>query len=94
MAVTEAARFLVEGRVQGVAFRASVRQLALALGLRGHARNLADGRVEVVAAGPPQAMAELERWLQHGPPLARVGHVHRQPLPPAAVGGGEFAIAS
>lgn len=94
MAVTEAARFLVEGRVQGVAFRASARQLALALGLRGHARNLADGRVEVVAAGPPQAMAELERWLQHGPPLARVGHVHRQPLAPAAVGGGEFAIAS
>ncbi|HEX7770686.1 MAG TPA: acylphosphatase, partial [Dokdonella sp.] len=41
-----AARFLVSGRVQGVFFRASTQARALELGLVGHARNLADGRVE------------------------------------------------
>ena len=46
-----AVRFLVRGKVQGVWFRASTRAEALALGLRGHARNLADGGVEVVSEG-------------------------------------------
>ena len=46
-----AARFLVEGRVQGVFFRASTREQALGLGLRGHAVNLDDGTVEVLAVG-------------------------------------------
>ena len=40
-----AARFFVEGRVQGVFFRASARAPAMELGLRGSARNLHDGRV-------------------------------------------------
>jgi len=73
-----AARFLVSGRVQGVHFRASTRERAIALGLRGHARNLADGRVEVVAIGEADVLAELERWLQHGPPSARVDAVVRE----------------
>lgn len=73
-----AARFFVSGRVQGVAFRAHTRQQALALGLRGYARNLADGRVEVIAAGDASAIDLLERWLHHGPPLARVDAVSRE----------------
>ena len=44
-----AARFFVRGRVQGVWFRASTRDVATRLGLTGHARNLADGRVDVLA---------------------------------------------
>ena len=71
------ARFLVSGLVQGVYFRASTRERALALGLRGYARNLADGRVEVVAGGDAAALAELERWLHEGPPAARVDAVVR-----------------
>lgn len=74
-----AARFLVEGKVQGVWFRASTRDQALALGLRGHARNLADGRVEVLAVGTDEAIAALEQWLHRGPPLARVDRVERFP---------------
>jgi acylphosphatase len=74
---THAARFFVSGRVQGVAFRAHTRQQALALGLRGHARNLADGRVEVIAAGDAAAIDTLAAWLRHGPPLARVETVVR-----------------
>ncbi|MCK9537775.1 acylphosphatase [Dokdonella sp.] len=74
------ARFLVSGHVQGVFFRASTRERALALGLTGHASNLPDGRVEVVASGTPDALALLEAWLQEGPPAARVEHVERQAI--------------
>ncbi len=73
-----AARFFVTGRVQGVAFRVHTRQQALALGLRGHARNLDDGRVEVIAVGDAMSIDALERWLQHGPPLARVDSLVRE----------------
>ncbi len=68
-------RFLVQGRVQGVAFRAATRSRARELGLDGHARNLPDGSVEVVARGAPAALAALERFLNHGPPLACVDRV-------------------
>ena len=73
-----AARFLVSGRVQGVAFRAYTRAQANALDLRGYARNLSDGRVEVLAVGDAAAIERLAEWLQHGPPLARVDAVVRE----------------
>ena len=72
-----AARFLVSGRVQGVAFRAYTRAQANALELCGHAHNLTDGRVEVLAVGDAAAIERLAEWLQHGPPLARVDAVVR-----------------
>ncbi len=87
-----AARFLVQGRVQGVFYRAATRSQALALGLRGCARNLADGRVDVRVAGPQDALDALERWLWQGPELARVEAVTREPLAAEEVGQG-FAIA-
>jgi acylphosphatase len=68
-------RFLVSGRVQGVFFRASAVETARSLELRGFTRNLADGRVEVVAAGAADALDALEKWLRQGPPLARVDAV-------------------
>jgi acylphosphatase len=67
-----AARFLVSGKVQGVFFRASTREQALRLDLSGSARNLADGRVEVIAAGDAEAIEALERWPRQGPPSAKV----------------------
>jgi acylphosphatase len=72
-----AARFLVGGKVQGVFFRASTRDQALRLGLRGHARNLRDGRVEVVAVGEAAAIETLAQWLHHGPPMAEVKSIER-----------------
>jgi acylphosphatase len=72
-----AVRFLVGGKVQGVFFRASTREQALRLGLRGHARNLADGDVEVIAAGDADALDRLEAWLRTGPPNAHVTRVGR-----------------
>ena len=83
-----ACRFIVTGKVQGVFFRASTREQALQLGLRGLARNMTDGRVEVVAAGEPDAIERLEAWLQQGPPLARVEHVERSNADAGVVGDG------
>jgi len=77
-----AAIFIVSGKVQGVWFRASTHQQALQLGLAGHARNLADGRVQVLAVGGDLALDQLEQWLWQGPPLARVVEVVREPLTP------------
>ncbi|UXI67458.1 acylphosphatase [Tahibacter amnicola] len=85
---TTAARFLVSGRVQGVFFRASTRDEAARLGLRGYARNLADGRVEVLACGDAAAVDTLEQWLHRGPPAAKVESVRREPADAAAAGDG------
>lgn len=80
-----AARYLVSGKVQGVFFRASTRQQALQLGLRGQARNLPDGRVEVLVAGDSEAIETLASWLRHGPPLAEVESVERSDIAEADV---------
>ncbi len=71
-------RYLVAGRVQGVFFRASTKEQADKLGLRGRAVNLPDGRVEVLAIGEPGAVSELAQWLRQGPRMARVSHVDAQ----------------
>lgn len=81
------ARFIVRGRVQGVFFRASTREQALKLGISGHAKNLADGSVEVLASGPGQALDALQEWLRQGPPSARVENVTREAMPDQAMQG-------
>jgi acylphosphatase len=68
-------RYVVSGRVQGVWFRASTREQAQRLGLSGHALNLPDGRVEVLACGSEPALEALATWLWHGPELAKVKDV-------------------
>ena len=83
-----AVRFVVEGRVQGVAFRANARQQACGLGLTGHARNLPDGRVEVLAFGEAASIEALAAWLVHGPPHARVDAVHRHDVDAASAPAG------
>jgi acylphosphatase len=67
---------LVAGRVQGVNYRAATVRQAEQLRLRGWVRNRADGCVELVAAGAPEAVAALAAWLWQGPPAARVDAVH------------------
>ena len=68
-------RALVSGRVQGVFFRDSTRRQARQLGLTGHAINLADGRVEVIACGQQQQLDQLVSWLHRGPEYAVVDRV-------------------
>jgi len=65
-------RCYVAGLVQGIFFRSSTREQAQTLGLSGYARNLPDGRVEVLACGPAVAVGRLKDWLRVGPPSARV----------------------
>lgn len=72
--------FHVSGRVQGVWYRAATQEQARRLGITGHARNLPDGAVEVLACGTATALAELERWLWQGPARAQVVAVRKQPV--------------
>lgn len=81
MSTRTCVRCLVAGRVQGVFFRASTQRRAEALDISGSARNLPDGRVEVIACGEPGAVAELREWLREGPPGARVTGVSCEQLP-------------
>jgi acylphosphatase len=67
--------FQVRGRVQGVGFRWWTQAVAAELGVRGWVRNVEDGSVEVHAAGPEEAVRELERRLADGPAGARVRSV-------------------
>ena len=65
----------MSGRVQGVFFRAACKEEANRLGVAGYARNLRDGRVEVVAEGSEEAVEALARWCHVGPPRALVSSV-------------------
>jgi acylphosphatase len=75
MNIMSARLFTVSGRVQGVGFRNFVRKEALYLQLRGYAKNLADGRVEVLAIGGEAELSELAGRLAKGPAWAEVRHV-------------------
>ena len=77
--------FRVYGKVQGVFFRHSTRLEAERLGIRGIARNLADGSVEVVAQGDAAAVLALRQWLNLGPTQARVDSVQEVAPDPAAL---------
>ncbi|MGQ0616616.1 MAG: acylphosphatase [Acidimicrobiia bacterium] len=68
-------RASVEGHVQGVWFRASAEDQAVLWGVAGHARNLADGRVELVLEARREGVEAVLAWAQHGPPGARVDAV-------------------
>ncbi len=72
MAASERAAWRISGRVQGVGFRWYTVQEARELGVEGRVWNRPDGTVEVQARGSPGALAALRRWLQTGPPAARV----------------------
>ena len=65
-------RCLVAGQVQGVFYRATTRYEAQQRGVTGYAKNLPDGRVEVVACGEPSAVDGLCAWLRDGPDNAQV----------------------
>jgi acylphosphatase len=73
--MSSARRFTIKGRVQGVFFRESTRRVAESLKITGHAINLSNGNVEVLACGTSDAMDELAAWLKDGPRMASVTDV-------------------
>jgi acylphosphatase len=83
-------RIIVGGRVQGVWFRASADREAARLGVAGSAANLADGRVELIAEGPPDAVGRFTAWARLGPPRAEVTSIEEHEEPPVGVRG--FAV--
>ncbi len=68
-------RCIVSGKVQGVFFRASTRDRALQLNIRGYAKNLSSGEVEVIACGNKDAIEQLKQWLKCGPKYAKVENI-------------------
>ncbi|MFO7815112.1 MAG: acylphosphatase [Halanaerobiales bacterium] len=62
----------VSGRVQGVGFRASAREKAQRLNIKGWVKNLHDGRVEAVVEGNPEAVQQIISFFKKGPRMANV----------------------
>lgn len=68
-------RIIVHGKVQGVWFRQSAREMALRLGLTGFVRNELDGTVYIEAQGDENALFGFITWCHQGPEMAEVSHV-------------------
>jgi len=66
---------IISGRVQGVWFRASTKQKAEQLGLKGWVRNAPDGKVEAIFEGDENQINEMIKWCHRGPPLSKVTNV-------------------
>jgi len=71
-----AVKGIVDGKVQRVWFRRYVQSVAEPLGLAGYAKNLADGRVEVLLIGAENAVVQGQRAVEQGSPLSRVKSVN------------------
>ncbi len=69
------ARLLIQGRVQGVGYRANTRRMANKLNLRGWVRNLRNGDVELLVEGPEVEVDRLIDWCHRGPTSAYVSKV-------------------
>lgn len=65
----------VTGRVQGVFFRSNAKDAALSLGLRGYAKNMPDGSVEILLQGAEEAILSFIEWAKEGPPASTVSNV-------------------
>lgn len=74
-------KILVSGRVQGVYFRLFTQNKAKHFGIKGSAKNLADGRVEIIAEADNAVIEKFIKWCNKGPITARVDHVEITELP-------------
>jgi len=77
--MTKSIHAIIEGRVQGVWYRAWTAEKATALGLSGWVRNCTNGTVEAVFSGPEEAVDQMLLKAQKGPLLARVSNIKTQP---------------
>lgn len=84
-------RLIIQGKVQGVFFRASTKDKAKELGLKGFVRNSPDGTVEVIAEGDINQLRKFVDWCHIGPDLSRVDSVQSE-WQPYVVEFEEFTI--
>ena len=82
MPQTVARKYLISGQVQGVGYRFFAQRVAARHEVRGYVRNLADGRVEVVAEGPADSVEGFKHDLATGPAFAAVAHIEELNLEP------------
>ena len=68
-------RLTIKGKVQGVFYRATAKDVADALGVRGWVRNLPDRNVEITATATEDILQIFINWCKQGPPKARVDDV-------------------
>ncbi len=71
----EVVHLVIKGKVQGVYFRASARDVANKLAIKGWVKNMPDGNVEVVAEGSKEQLDKFIEWCQHGPKQSQVNEV-------------------
>lgn len=83
-------RVVVHGRVQGVFFRDSARERARVHDVAGWVTNRPDGTVEAVLEGDPEAVARVLRFMETGPPQARVERVDVSDEPPEGLASFEI----
>ena len=68
-------RLIIKGKVQGVFYRATAKDIADLLGIKGWVRNLPDNNVEITAIGPEEKLQKFIAWCRQGPPKAKVDDV-------------------
>ena len=85
-------RYFVSGIVQGVGFRFFAQREAEKLHVGGFARNLFDGRVEVLACGSPAQLEEMKRALERGPRFSSVSGVREEEVQPNPLFEKKFVI--
>jgi len=68
-------RLIISGKVQGVFFRASTKDQAVILDVKGWVKNTADGKVEILASGSDSSVNKFIEWCRQGPPQAKVTKV-------------------
>ncbi len=73
-------RFIITGKVQGVAYRKSIQQMAAFGQIQGYVKNLSDGSVEVVAFLYDDQLEDFMNILQNGSPLSKVKSISKEIL--------------
>ncbi len=81
----KAIRLIISGKVQGVFYRVSAREKALALAIGGWIKNLNNGNVEAVVCGEPAHLNEFIEWCKKGPAGAKVTDVFIEPASPGGL---------
>ncbi|MFD5425861.1 acylphosphatase [Streptomyces sp. NPDC127084] len=87
-------RVIVSGQVQGVFYRDTCRRVAREYGVSGWVRNLANGNVEAVFEGEPDAVETVVRWTREGPPTAEVRRVEVADEEPQGIEGFEVRVTA